>query len=339
MLTVSPSSPAAPPAAAGLSIIVPVYNEAANLPLLHGRLEALAAEFARSRGLKVEIVYVDDGSRDASLAVLRTLKADGVDLQVLSFSRNFGKEAALVAGLDHARNGALLFMDADGQHPPEMVGHLVSLWLDEGYDVAYTAKAHRRNEPALRTLFVRGFYSLLNWGSRHQIPPDAGDFRLLSPRAAAALRQLPERNRFFKGLSSWIGFKQICVPYEPAERLHGMSSWSFKSLVGLSIEGLTSFSVAPLRVASVFGFVFAGSAFVFGVWIVLEKLIWGIAVPGYASLMVAVSIIGGVQLIMIGVLGEYIAKILSELKARPIYFLAEHDTHAATPAPQPEAKP
>ncbi|ALK10477.1 glycosyltransferase family 2 protein [Blastochloris viridis] len=336
MSTEPASTPAASPAAAGLSIIVPVYNEAANLPLLHGRLLAQAASFARSRGLRIELVYVDDGSCDASLSVLRGLKSDGVDLQVLSFSRNFGKEAALVAGLDHARNGALLFMDADGQHPPEMVEQLVSLWLDDGFDVAYTAKAHRRNEPALRRFFVREFYRLLNWGARHQIPPDAGDFRLLSPRAAAALRRLPERNRFFKGLSSWIGFKQICVPYEPAERLHGMSSWSFKSLVGLSIEGLTSFSVAPLRVASVFGFIFAGTALVFGLTIMVEKLIWGIAVPGYPSLMVAVSIIGGVQLIMIGVLGEYIGKILSELKARPIYFLAEHEVRAAAPAPEPK---
>ncbi|NJL50684.1 MAG: glycosyltransferase family 2 protein [Blastochloris sp.] len=334
MLTVSVPPPSASPAAAGLSIIVPVYNEAANLPVLHARLLALTAEFARRRGLKVEIVYVDDGSRDTSLAVLRTLPSDGADLQVLSFSRNFGKEAALMAGLDFARNGALLFMDADGQHPPEMVEKLVSLWLDEGFDVAYTAKAHRRNEPALRRFFVLTFYYLLNRGARHPIPPDAGDFRLLSPRAAAALRQLPERNRFFKGLSSWIGFRQICVPYEPAQRLHGMSSWSFQSLVGLSIEGLTSFSVAPLRVASVFGFLFAGSALVYGAWIVLEKLIWGITVPGYPSLMVAVSIIGGTQLIMIGVLGEYIAKILSELKGRPIYFLAEHEVRDAAPAPR-----
>ncbi|KAA5603159.1 glycosyltransferase family 2 protein [Blastochloris sulfoviridis] len=326
-----PAPNTASAAEAGLSIVVPVYNEAANLPALHARLAALAAGFAAKRGLAVEIVYVDDGSRDASLAVLRGLPNDGVDLQVVSFSRNFGKEAALVAGLDHASKGAVLFMDADGQHPPDMVEHLVSLWLDDGYDVAFTAKAHRRNEPALRRLFVRTFYALLNWGARHQIPPDAGDFRLLSPRAAAALRQLPERNRFFKGLSSWIGFRQICVPYEPAERIHGVSSWSFQSLVGLSIEGLTSFSVAPLRVASVFGFAMAGGAFVFGLWIILEKLIWDIAVPGYASLMVAIIIIGGVQLIVIGVMGEYIGKILSELKARPIYFIAEREVRQAAP--------
>ncbi|NJL08507.1 MAG: glycosyltransferase family 2 protein [Methylacidiphilales bacterium] len=320
-------------AGAGLSIVIPVYNEAANLAALHARLLALATDFDSSRGLAIEIVYVDDGSRDNSLAVLHDLPAAGADVQVISFSRNFGKEAALAAGLDHARNGAVLFMDADGQHPPEMVERLVSLWLDDGFDVAYTAKAHRRNEPPLRRLFVRGFYALLNWGSRHKIPPDAGDFRLLSPRAAAALRQLPERNRFFKGLSSWIGFRQICVPYEPAERIHGASSWSFQSLVGLSIEGLTSFSVAPLRAASVLGFVMAGSAFLFGAWILLEKLIWEIAVPGYASLMVATSIIGGVQLIVIGVMGEYIGKILSEMKGRPIYFVAEREVREGTPGP------
>lgn len=315
----------------GLSIVVPVYNEAKNLAALHARLVALAAKLRAERQLPVECVYVDDGSRDESLALLRTLPADGLDVQVVSFSRNFGKEAALLAGLLHARRGAVLFMDGDGQHPPELAEKLVSLWLDDGYDVAFTAKAHRRNEPPLRRWFVKNFYRLLNFGARHKIPPDAGDFRLLSPRAAAALRQLPERNRFFKGLSSWIGFRQILVPYEPAERLHGLSTWSVKSLIGLSIEGLTSFSVAPLRAASVFGFLFAGTAFLFAVWILLEKLIWGIDVPGFASLVVAVTIIGGVQLIMIGVLGEYIGKILSELKGRPAYFVAETLTRDAEP--------
>ncbi|NJO54589.1 MAG: glycosyltransferase family 2 protein [Bacteroidales bacterium] len=341
MSTVPASNTASAAAGAGLSVVIPVYNEAANLAALHASLLALAADFAKSRSLPVEIIYVDDGSRDNSLAVLHGLPTAGADVQVISFSRNFGKEAALAAGLDHARKGAVLFMDADGQHPPKMVERLVSLWLDDGFDVAYTAKAHRRNEPPLRRLFVRGFYALLNWGSRHKIPPDAGDFRLLSPRAAAALRQLPERNRFFKGLSSWIGFRQVCVPYEPAERIHGASSWSFQSLVGLSIEGLTSFSVAPLRAASVLGFVMAGSAFLFGTWILLEKLISDIAVPGYASLMVATSIIGGVQLIVIGVMGEYIGKILSEMKGRPIYFVAEREVREAAPeaAPGTETQP
>jgi glycosyltransferase involved in cell wall biosynthesis len=165
-------------------------------------------------------------------------------VQVVSLSRNFGKEAALMAGLDHARRGAVLFMDGDGQHAPELVEQLVRHWIVDGYDVVYTAKAHRDNESALRRLAVRTFYMLINWGARQKIPEDAGDFRLLSPRAAAALRQLPERNRFFKGLATWIGFKQIRVDYEPEARAHGVTSFSPGRLLGLSIEGLTSFSVA-----------------------------------------------------------------------------------------------
>src|SRR5262249_24980441 len=159
------------------------------------------------------IVYVDDGSRDATLAIANELPAAGCDVQVISLSRNFGKEAALMAGLEHARLGAVLFVDGDGQHPPALLEKLVAHWLDDDYDVVYTAKAHRENESLLRRTGVKSFYALLNWGARHRIPEDAGDFRLLSPRAAAALRRLPERNRFFKGLSSWIGFRQVRVDY------------------------------------------------------------------------------------------------------------------------------
>jgi glycosyltransferase involved in cell wall biosynthesis len=242
----------------------------------------------------------------------------------VSLSRNFGKEAALMAGLDHARRGAVLFMDGDGQHPPDLVEKLVGHWIDDGYDVVYTAKANRDNESFLRRLAVHGFYALINWGARQKIPEDAGDFRLLSPRAAAALRQLPERNRFFKGLASWIGFRQIRVDYEPAARAHGVTTFSPGRLVGLSIEGLTSFSVAPLRFASLLGVLLASAAFLFGLSILWETWVSGKSVPGYPSLVVGLMTIGGVQLIMIGIVGEYIGKILSELKARPIYFVAEH---------------
>jgi hypothetical protein len=173
---------------------------------------------------------------------------------------------------------------------------------------------------------------LLNWGARHKIPEDAGDFRLLSARAAAAMRQMPERNRFFKGLSSWIGFRQVRVDYEPAPRQHGVTTWNAWTLIGLSIEGLTSFSVAPLRVASLLGMLLALTALFFGSWIVLETLLFGKDVPGYPSLVVSVMVIGGVQLILIGVLGEYIGKLLSEIKGRPVYFVAEHSVKRAESA-------
>jgi glycosyltransferase involved in cell wall biosynthesis len=313
----------------GLSIVVPVFNEAAGLERFHGRLVEAARALRQARGLRCEVVYVDDGSRDQTFDIACALPAEALDVQVVSLSRNFGKEAALMAGLDHARLGAVLFMDGDGQHPTSLIERLISHWLDDGYDVIYTAKAHRENEPALRRAGVKAFYALINWGARQKIPEDAGDFRLLSPRAADALRRLPERSRFFKGLASWIGFRQIRVDYEPAERTHGSTTWNLGSLIGLSIEGLTSFSVAPLRFASLLGLLLAVSAFFFGLSMLIEAVFYGVSVPGYPSVVVGVMVIGGVQLVMIGVLGEYIGKLLSEIKARPVYFVAEHRISSA----------
>lgn len=319
-------------ASAGLSIVVPVYNEAAGLARLHGGLLAIAQRLQETRSLFCEIVYVDDGSRDATLAIARELPADGLDVQVVSLSRNFGKEAALLAGLDHARLGAVVFVDGDGQHPPALIETLVAHWLDDDYDVVYTAKAHRSNESMMRRIAVKAFYVLLNWGTRTKIPEDAGDFRLLSPRAASALRQLPERNRFFKGLASWIGFRQIRIDYEPAARADGRSTWNMRSLIGLSLNGLTSFSVAPLRVATLLGLLLAAVALLYGAEILYQTVVYGGSVPGYPSLFVGVMVLGGVQLIMLGVLGEYIGKILYEIKARPVYFVAEHDVKRNTTA-------
>src|SRR6476619_2242485 len=326
------STTAATAAVQGLSIVVPLYNEAAGLAHLHQRLDDLARTLRQRYRLACEVVYVDDGSADSTLSIARGLAAEALDIQVVSLSRNVGKEAALMARLDHARRGAVLFMDGDGQHPPSLIEQLVSHWIDDGYDVVYTAKAHRDNEPFLRRVAVHGFYALINWGARQKIPEDAGDFRLLSPRAAAALKQLPERNRFFKGLASWIGFRQIRVDYEPAERIHGRTSWNFYSLIGLSIEGLTSFAVAPLRLASLLGLLLATAAFIFGMQILIETFVFGESVPGYPSVVVGLMVLGGVQLIMIGIMGEYLGKILSEIKARPVYFVAEHTLKTAESA-------
>src|SRR5438552_6682633 len=267
-------------AAQGLSIVVPLYNEAATLERLHALLIEVAQRLAATRALACEVVYVDDGSRDGTLAIARELPATALDVQVVSLSRNFGKEAALLAGLDHARRGAVLFMDGDGQHPPALIPTLVGHWLDDGNDVVFTAKAHRANETRLRRFAVRMFYRLINWNTRAAIPEDAGDFRLLSPRAADALRRLPERNRFFKGLASWIGFRQYRVDYEPAPRAHGKTSWSPYALIGLSIEGLTSFSVAPLRLASLLGLLLALVALLVGASTLLESAYQGKSVPG-----------------------------------------------------------
>ena len=323
----------------GMSIVVPVFNEAKGLSALHERIAEVARWLKVKRDLRTEVVYVDDGSTDNTNQIAKSLVADPLDVQVVTLSRNFRKEAALLAGLEHARLGAVLFMDGDGQHPPDLVDTLVTRWLDDGYDVIYTAKAHRENEHWLRRTGVHWFYALINLGSRQKIPEDAGDFRLLSPRAAAALRQMPERSRFFKGLSSWIGFKQVRVDYEPARRAHGATSWSVWTLIGLSIEGLTSFSVAPLRVASVLGLLLAVSALFFGGWILLQTLLFGQDVPGYPSLVVGLMVIGGAQLIMIGVLGEYIGKLLNEIKARPVYFIADHSLKSTEEQAKEHAKP
>jgi hypothetical protein len=263
------------------------------------------------------LIYVDDGS-GTTFKIARARHS--TELRVVSLSRISAKRRLsrliMPAAARYCSWTATASIAVTGR---ALVGH----WIDDGYDVVYTA-AHRDNEPFLRRLAVHGFYALINWGARQKIPEDAGDFRLLSPRAAAALRQLPERNRFFKGLASWIGFRQIRVDYEPAPRAHGVTSFSPGRLIGLSVEGLTSFSVAPLRLAGLLGVVLAGGAFLFGLSIVWEVWTTGKQVPGYPSLVVGLMTIGGVQLIMIGVLGEYIGKILSELKARPIYFVAEH---------------
>jgi glycosyltransferase involved in cell wall biosynthesis len=340
-MAVKPRKSGARPAQSlpGLSIVVPLFNEAKGLPNLHGRIVEVARRLRNARGLSLEIVYVDDGSRDSTSEVAKALPADALDVQVVTLSRNFGKEAALLAGLDHARLGAVLFIDGDGQHPPSLIETLVARWLDDGYDVVFTAKAHRENEPWTRRTAVHWFYALINWGQRQRIPEDAGDFRLLSPRAAAALRQMPERNRFFKGLSSWIGFRQVRVDYEPAVRAHGATTWNLWSLIGFSIEGLTSFTVAPLRLASLLGLLLAASALVTGAWILIETLLFGEDVPGYPSLVVGIMVLGGVQLVMIGILGEYIGKLLSEIKARPVYFVAEHSVKSAAAAAKEAVKP
>jgi len=338
MAAKSRKSGAAGQSARGLSIVVPLFNEAVGLATLHSRLLETAERLKAERGLKVEIVYVDDGSSDATGEVAAALPAGAADMQVLTLSRNFGKEAALLAGLDHAKLDALLFMDGDGQHPPDLIDTLVKRWLDDGYDVVFTAKADRPNESVLRRAGVHWFYALINLGARQKIPEDASDFRLLSPRAAAALRQMPERNRFFKGLSSWIGFRQVRVDYQPEPRAYGATTWNTRRLIGLSIEGLTSFSVAPLRIASMLGTLLAIIALISGGQILFETWFYGKDVPGYPSLFVGMMVLGSVQLIMIGVLGEYIGKLLAEVKARPVYFVAERSVKRASGSAEADDK-
>ena len=275
--------------------MVPLFNEARGLPPLHERIGEVARRLKAARGLPSKSFYVDDGSKDATNRIAQSLPADALDVQVVALSRNFGKEAALLAGLDHARFGAVLFMDGDGQHPPELIETLVARWLDDGYDVVYTAKAHRDNEPRLRRAGVRTFYALINWGARHKIP---GRRRRLPPAVAARRRGAAPVARSAtassRGWRAGSAFGRCAsTTSRPSARMAKPFGWG--SLLGLSIEGLTSFSVAPLRLASLLGVAGIHRAVVRGQHAV-RVLVYGVAVPGYPSVVVGLMVLGGVQL-------------------------------------------
>ena len=314
---------------AGLSIVVPLYNEARGLARLHAQLSDVARALARQARPcgRSRLRRRRQPRRHAEVA--RGLPAEALDVQVVSLSRNFGKEAALAAGLDHARRGAVLFMDGDGQHPPALIETLVGHWLDDGYDVVYTAKAHRENEsvaaPPRRTDVLRAAQlgrAPQDPRGRRRFPPAlAARRRCAAPHAGAQplLQGAGELDRLPADARRLRAGRARCT---------AQTAFGWGSLLGLSIEGLTSFSVAPLRLASLLGLLLALSALVFGASMLFEVVVYGVSVPGYPSVVVGLMVLGGVQLMMIGVLGEYIGKILSELKARPVYFVAEHSVKA-----------
>jgi len=306
-----------------LSIVVPLYNEADSVAALHRQLEALAARLDEAHGLAVEAIYVDDGSRDGSAGIVAALPEGRVRVELIRLSRNFGKEAALTAGLDAAMGDAVVFMDSDGQHPPELIDTFVRHWLVDGDDIVYAVRRRRETGPVYR-LLVKSFYGLMNAGNTFRITPDAADFRLLSARAAEALRGMRERGRFFKGLSVWVGFQQRRIDYQPAERIGGVTKWSFWKLLLLSLNGVTSFSRMPLRISTLLGFAMAFTAFAYGLWITVVCLAEGVALPGVPGVIAILVLIGGVLLINLGILGEYLGQILDEVKDRPLYVVAEH---------------
>jgi glycosyltransferase involved in cell wall biosynthesis len=327
-------TPAQPPAGRqSLSVVVPVHNEEAVLPEFHRRLAAaldgLAADFA------TEIVYVNDGSGDASMRQLVELHESDVRVAVIDLSRNFGKEIAMSAGLDHARGDAVIVIDADLQDPPELIPEMVRAW-QAGSDVVRMRRASRASESWLKKATARAFYRAIGRIGEIEIPPDVGDFRLLSRRAVAALLRFPERSRFMKGLFAWIGFPSVEIVYDRDGRFAGESKWNYWRLWNLALEGITSFSVGPLKMASYVGFATATYAFGYGVYVIGKTLLYGEPVRGYPTLLVAVLFLGGLQLMALGIIGEYLARMFIEVKARPLY-LVQRNLPSAQSLPVPAA--
>lgn len=300
-----------------LTIVVPAYNESRVLDAFHARLLAVVDGLA----VDTHVLYVDDGSQDDTWARIGGYCSDA-RVGGLRLSRNFGKEAALTAGLDAVGEGAAVVIDADLQDPPELIPALIEPW-QAGYDVVYATRSARAGESALKRFTAAAFYRVMERLSDTPLPRDTGDFRLLSRRALDALGQLRERQRFMKGLFAWIGYRQTSISYQRDPRFAGDTKWNYWRLTQLAIEGITSFSNAPLRLATWVGLGAAVFAFAYGLWVLAKALLWGDAVRGYPTLMVVILFLGGVQLLALGVIGEYLGRNYAESKQRPLYFIAE----------------
>ena len=297
-----------------VSILVPVYNEEVTVePFVRAVMPVLEAE-----QIRCEVLFVNDGSRDRTLEVLLKLAASDERIRVINLSRNFGKEAALSAGIDHAQGDALIPMDVDLQDPPELITQFLKHWR-EGFDVVYGVRVSRRSDSFFKRQSALWFYAVFNHLSPLPIPANAGDFRLFDRRVADVIRSLPERNRFMKGLFAWVGFNSIGVPYERPSRTDGQTKWNNWGLWNFALDGLLSFSTVPLRIWTYFGALIAAVAFIYGGFIVARTLLLGVDMPGYASLFTAVLFLGGVQLLSIGIVGEYIGRMFLEVKRRPLY--------------------
>ena len=303
-----------------LTVVVAAFNEAAALPELHARLARVLSALERDAGLDCGVLYVDDGSGDSTWEVLRRLAAADPRVSLLRLSRNFGKEAALTAGLDRVRSGAALVLDADGQDPPELIPQFVARWR-EGYDDVHGTRLAREGDGWFKRASAHAFYRVIQRLSKTPVPADTGDFRLLSPRALAALGELRERHRFMKGLFGWIGFNRVAVPYRREPRLAGHSKFDAWRLWNFAIEGITSFSTAPLRLATYLGVATALVAFVYGIWIIVKALFWGDPVAGWPTMMSVILFLGGVQLVALGLIGEYLGRLYEESKQRPLYLV------------------
>jgi glycosyltransferase involved in cell wall biosynthesis len=302
-----------------MSVVLPAYNESLNLATL---LPDLAAQL---HGLadQLELLVVDDGSSDDTALLVQGLIQQGLPLRLLRLSRNFGKEAALTAGLDAADGDVVITMDSDGQHPIATLLEMLPAWR-EGFDVVYAVQRGRReSQSAARRGYTRLFYWLMQRGSRFELPADAGDFRLLDRRVVLALRSLPERARYMKGLFAWVGFRARAVEFVPAERAHGETNFGLSRLLSLAITGLTAFSKVPLRLVSMLGIVVSLGSLCFGLWIVAEKALLGNPISGFATLAASITFLAGVQLLCLGIIAEYLGRVFDEVKRRPLYLVQE----------------
>ncbi len=317
-MTITPHTAATDNSTPEISLIVPVFNEGGNIGRLLDRLfpvlERVTASF--------EILFVDDGSVDDTLERIRLRSQERVNIRAISFSRNFGKDIAIAAGLDSARGEAAILIDADLQHPPEMIGEFIAKWRD-GYDMVYGQRIDRESDGPLRRALTRTFYHLFERFGEIELPDGAGDFRLLDRKVIDAIRMMPERARFSKGLYAWVGFKSIGVPFEVANRIDGVSKWSFRKLFRFAFDGITSFSSAPLKVWTFVGLSVSAFAMIYAMIFIFKTLVFGSDVPGFPSLIVSVMFFAGIQLMSLGILGEYIGRIFAEVKRRPLYVVAQ----------------
>jgi polyisoprenyl-phosphate glycosyltransferase len=302
------------------SVVIPMYNEAENVGEMHRRLAAVMATMAAPW----EAIYVNDGSRDASLRIIETLRRADRHIAIVNLSRNFGKEIATTAGLDHAQGDAVIVIDADLQDPPEVIPDLVAVWR-AGYDTVYAQRRRREGDGWLKRATAAVFYRLMRNLGEVPLPENVGDFRLMSRRVVDAVQQLRERHRFMKGLFAWVGFPSTVFVYDREPRGGGRTKWSLWKLWNLAIEGITGFSVAPLKLATYLGLAVALFAVGFGAQLILRTLLFGNTVAGYPSLMAVVLFLGGTQLVTLGIIGEYLGRVFNETKRRPLY-LVEHYT-------------
>ncbi|HZX93842.1 MAG TPA: glycosyltransferase family 2 protein [Myxococcales bacterium] len=317
-----------------LSLVLPIFNEESVIPELHARLQ----EFLRQLGLTAEVIFVDDGSHDRSLEMLRALAAAEPRYRVLSFARNFGHQAAITAGLDHAHGEAVVVMDADLQDPPEVVQEMVAKWR-EGFDVVYGRRRSRQGETRLKLLTARWFYRLFARLIPIEVPLDTGDFRLMSRRIVLVLRELREAHRFIRGLVAWLGFKQTAVLYDRPSRFAGETKFPLAKMLRFAIDGITSFSILPLRFATWLGMFISVCSVAVAIWATLARFVFHATVPGWTTVIVMVSLLAAVQLIMTGILGEYIGRIYEQVKLRPLYVLSELINcaeEAVNDAPEPK---